>query len=822
MKKLLFLWSLFLYSSVAPAQQVRPDDAVSLYGKIAQLQHLTRVLYLAAHPDDENTRLLGWLVNHEYIPTAYLSLTRGDGGQNILGPELGPALGLIRTHELLEARKMDGAEQFFSRAVDFGFSKNYTETFKHWNRDSLIKDIVWIIRRYRPDVVICRFPPNELAGHGHHAASAILAKDAFLAAGSPERYPEQQSFYKTWTPKRLVWNTFQFGNRNTTSEEQFKIEVGDYSPLLGMGYGELAGKSRSIHKSQGAGTPSVAGKATEYFQHTAGDTARYSLFDGIDISWNRIGRPDIGEAIAGIMDGYDFRRPEQSLPLLLQLRSRILTVKDTFWRMEKVKALDAILLSAAGFMAEAVSTQREATPGEQLAFTLQVIARPGKIPVYIREIRWPDGKTSSPAEKLKKDTLFRLPAAVTIPESTPYTQPYWLASPGTDEAHYVVPDLLTAGLPEAENQLSVSLSIALDTHRLTVPVPLSWKILDPVKGDVIEPLLVIPPLSLDFSSPVTFIKADGSLQTALQVRAERDIPGASVELRLGTFRKTLEGLSFRKGLDTLIPVHLKAEEIRTVKEKDRFLTATVQAGNQAYNHKRHLIRYDHLPTLTYFTTAKTAVLFRNWNSTVGRIGYIKGAGDQTAEILREAGFQVDMLTADQLGDPEKLKKYEAILGGIRLLNTEKEMLYRMPLLLDYVKNGGTLIMQYNNYRQMLTEQAGPYPFHISGKRVTEEDAEVRFLLPQHRLLNHPNKITAADFADWTQERGLYFPDTWDDQYEALLQMSDEGEDPLDGALLYARYGKGHYIYTGLSFFRQLPAGNPGAFRILMNMLSSGK
>ena len=348
------LFTILLISSgcCAYGQQVRSANSEKIYHKVARLRHLTNVLYVAAHPDDENTRLLAWLVNDKNIRTAYLSLTRGDGGQNILGSEQGEALGLIRTHELIEARRMDGAEQYFSRAIDFGFSKTYQETFKHWPDYLLTYDAVWVMRKFRPDVVICRFPPNTQAGHGQHAASAIIAAKAFKATGDKMQYTEQLKYFPAWQPKRLLWNTYKFGDRNTTSEDQFKLPVGEYLPTLGMGCGELAGQSRSIHKSQGAGTPSVPGMQLEYFKLTDGDSLSTSLFDGIDITWNRVDRADIGADLKKIEDHFDFLHPDASIDALLAVRKKIETVTDAYWRTTKLQELDEVLLDCSGFMAE--------------------------------------------------------------------------------------------------------------------------------------------------------------------------------------------------------------------------------------------------------------------------------------------------------------------------------------------------------------------------------------------------------------------------------------------------------------------------------------
>lgn len=304
------------------AQQVRPSKSSDIYREIKTLKHLPKVLYLAAHPDDENTGLLSWLINDQNVETGYLSLTRGDGGQNLLGTEQGAALGLIRTHELLEARKLDGAQQFFTRAIDFGFSKNTTDTFKQWDENSIIADVVWVIRKFRPDVIICRFPPTAAAGHGQHAASAVVAEKAFKLAGDKTAFPDQLKYVNAWQPKRVLWNTFRFGGVNTTAENQLKVTVGQYDAQLGMGYGELAGLSRSLHKSQGAGTQSVAGIRTEYFAHVTGEPAKATLFDGVVKTWTSEGNADIDLALDKIISAFNFNNPDLSLPALLVLRKR--------------------------------------------------------------------------------------------------------------------------------------------------------------------------------------------------------------------------------------------------------------------------------------------------------------------------------------------------------------------------------------------------------------------------------------------------------------------------------------------------------------------
>lgn len=821
MKKLFFLPAL-LFCIHTTAQQVRPATSAQVYHEIAQLENLTNVLYFAAHPDDENTRLLAWLVNDQHIRTAYLSLTRGDGGQNILGNEQGAALGLIRTHELLEARKLDGAEQFFTRAIDFGFSKNYQETFKHWDEGILTNDAVWVIRKFRPDVIICRFPPNEQAGHGQHAASAIIAAKAFKAAGDKTQYPWQLAYYKAWQPKRIVWNTYRFGSANTTSEDQFKLPVGQYSPLLGMGYGELAGISRSIHKSQGAGTPSTPGVQTEYFKYVDGEPVQASLFDGIDITWGRVDRPEIGDAIAKILKQYDFKHPENSLTALLQLRKQIATVKNKYWRTEKLAEIDQVILHCTGLLAEVYTKQPEATAGSMLPFTLHVISRSGGVPVTVNSVKWLNDDATVHMN-LKNDSLVTIEHNITIPSTTPYTEPYWLAQQSPDGYHFAIPDSMLLGYPEAPNMLNAILNLQIGDETFNVPVPLSYKKLDPTRGDMVEQLRIVPPVSLEFADPLLVVQPDGFVHTAVRIHSRADIKNGVLNISgMSNNNKRIGKINITKGMDTVVPVNFVVEELSGGSGSDFYLAASLFASDgKIYSRSQHTIQYEHIPTLQYFTNAYTKVLRRNWKTTAKRIGYIEGAGDYTASILRLAGLQVDILKDGDI-EANKLKKYDAVLTGIRAVNTEKRMATWMPELLRYVHNGGTLVMQYNTLQDLATTDIGPYPITLSTLRVTEEDAPVEFLNPKHRLLNYPNVITQDDFKGWVQERGLYYASKWDDRYEPIFQMHDTGEQPLKGSTLYAHYGKGHYVYAPLSFFRQLPAGNKGAIRLLLNMLSVGK
>lgn len=817
MRKLLLLQCLFI-SSFAVAQQARPAASGKIYGDMHKLNNLVNVLYVAAHPDDENTRLLAWLVNEKNIRTAYLSLTRGDGGQNILGSELGEALGLIRTHELMEARRLDGAEQFFTRAIDFGFSKTHEETFKHWPQKELTGDAVWVYRKFRPDVVICRFPPNTMAGHGQHAASAIIAANAFKDAGDRTKYPEQLKYFTQWQPKRLLLNTYKFGDRNTTAEDQFKLAVGQYIPSLGMGVGELAGQSRSIHKSQGAGTPSVPGMQIEYFKLVDGDTLTTSLFDGIDITWNRVGRPDIGTDIQKVIDKYDFMHPDASLPALLAVRKKIAAVSDDYWRKQKLAEIDQLILDCTGLMIELYTKQPQTAAGATLPFTLRMIAR-SHTPVKVTGIRWGYADTVMD-QRLSFDTLLTFEHMLNLPAKEPATEPYWLASAPFSPAMYSIANDTVQGLPETPCNLFGVLHLDVAGTPFDINVPLSYKKLDPVKGDVVEQLRIVPAATVAFNSDILVVKQGSPVQVDVRVHAYSELRNGSLSITEGNGTKSIvevASINLNQGADTIITVSVTPSKDATQ------LKATVTTKDGKMAEAQHLIQYTHLPTLQYFKPAAAGIVQNTWQCTAKKIGYIEGAGDYIPALLRLSGLEVDVLKESDLTSAAKLKKYDAIITGIRAVNVEKRMAYWLPVLFEYANNGGTLVMQYNTTQDMSTTKLGPYPFTIaSDKRVTEEDAKITFIDPAHRLLTYPNKITDADFDNWVQERGLYFASKWDDHYTTLFSMNDAGEQPLNGGTLYTKYGTGHYIYTSLSFNRQLPAGNKGAIRLLMNMLSIGK
>ncbi len=831
-KKVSTVFILGFYTVFCSAQQVRPSKSSEIYREIKTLKHLPKVLYLAAHPDDENTGLLSWLINDQNVETGYLSLTRGDGGQNLLGTEQGAALGLIRTHELLEARKLDGAQQFFTRAIDFGFSKNTTDTFKQWNADSIIADVVWVIRKFRPDIIICRFPPTAAAGHGQHAASAVVAEKAFKLAGDKTAFPDQLKYVNAWQPKRVLWNTFRFGGVNTTAENQLKVTVGQYDAQLGMGYGELAGLSRSLHKSQGAGTQSVAGIRTEYFSHVTGEPAKTTLFDGVVKTWTSQGNADIDQSLDQIISAFNFNNPDLSLPALLALRKKVMALKDGDLKKDKIKSLDHIILSCAGFMGEVVTNQAEAAAGDHYNFRLNLISRAAN-PVILEDVQWLT-QSESFNRKLSKDSLITIQHDIQIPADAALTEPYWLAKPPTNPATFSVPNDTLIGLPEAESPLNVLLGLKIGSEKFQVKLPLSFKKLDPVRGDVVEALRIVPALELKFTQSLYWVKENEDLHLSLnfKVNSSKPFNKGVLNLMYNGERLGSTDVNSINGKDFTVNYVVPKTKLASIHSSRLPLDASFVADGVAYNKKQVLIQYPHLPSLQYFAPAASIVMKGDIQAKIKKIGYIEGAGDFIPEFLRIAGIQVDVLkdedfygNIDESGgndNQNKLSQYDAIVLGVRANNTEKKLGRWMPFLWSYAKAGGNLVMQYNTNQDTTVDKLGMYNFTIANKRVTEENAAVTFLNPNHKLLNFPNKITADDFKGWVQERGAYFPAQWDAAYEPLFEMHDTDEEPLQGSTLYAKYGKGNFIYTPLAFFRQLPAGNVGAARLFLNFLSAQK
>jgi LmbE family N-acetylglucosaminyl deacetylase len=821
MRKLYILVFVLAFFNVEAQKPSNPNSAEILL-KLKKLNFLGSVLYLAAHPDDENTRLIAQLSNERLANTGYLSMTRGDGGQNLVGPEIREGLGIIRTQELLAARRIDGGQQFFTRANDFGYSKSTEETQEIWNRDQVLSDVVWVYRNFKPDVVITRFPPDGRGGHGHHTTSAIFAEEAYKLSNDKNVYSSQLEYVDLWQPKRVLMNTGRWWSPdiNENTPGVVTIDVGSYNTLLGTSYTEMAALSRTKHKSQGFGSTGSRGETFEFLEHTIGEKAEKDIFEGIDTSWKRIkGGEKIGTMIEKIIDNYDFQNPTAVLPDLFKVRDAIYMLNEKHWKTLKIKEIDEIVKGMLGLYLEAKATDFSVSPGDKIGVEIEVINR-SNVPVKLEKITYDHLADSTTDIALNNNQSVSFKTELDIPAVWQYSQPYWLREVGT-LGTYKVDDQLLRGTPENKPAIDVVYYVDVMGHKLTYVSPLIYKWNDPVDGEQYRPFIITPPVFVKIPESVYIFSTDEAKSIEITVKSgEANVKG-EVKLKVPSNWKV-------SPLSHPVNLSLKDEEAHftfTVLppkgENVAEFEAVVTIEGKDYNRSLETIKYDHIPTQVIMSPSSSRLVKIDIKRKGNVIGYIQGAGDAIPASLREIGYEVWEMKEDEI-TPDNLAKVDAVVLGVRALNTNDRVKFYMPDLLNYVHEGGTMIVQYNTSFRLKTEDFAPYPISLSHDRVTEEDAEVKILDSKHPLMNTPNKITAADFEGWVQERGLYFPNEWDSHYETLLSSHDKGEDAKDGGLLVTKYGEGNFIYTGYSWFRQLPAGVPGAYRLFVNMVSLGQ
>lgn len=800
--------------------------SADIYLGLKKLNVLGSVLYIAAHPDDENTRLLTYFSKDKLYRTGYLSLTRGDGGQNLIGDEQGIALGLIRTQELLSARRIDGAEQFFTRAYDFGYSKTPQETFTKWDKEKILADVVWVIRKFQPDVIITRFPTTGEGGHGHHTASAILANEAFTAAADPGRFPEQLKFVQPWQAKRILWNTFNFGSTNTTSSDQLHFDVGGYNAVLGKSYGEIAADSRSQHKSQGFGVPHSRGEALEYFRTTGGSAPSQDLFDGVNTTWQRVSG---AEAIAPLVDAaihsFDFVQPQRSIPQLVQVCKALKALPQGYWRDLKLKEVAKLIEQASGIWMEATTAVQNAVQGDSLKINFVLNNRSGA-PIVLAKIGL-EGTDSVFKSSLQPNQNFSFSKTILVANNKPLSQPYWLKEK-MEEGAFVVEDQQLIGQPDVTPPYTVRFDLTIDNEPFSFVKPVQFKTTDPVKGELYQPVFVIPAMTV-YASPdiVLFQKAKAQeKEVGLFAAANKKINASHLETRVRSRYYAIsqkdDSVVFSKNTSREYQFSLNNEKM-SANESDH-LQPFADFTEKGQNHYAYLamtsINYDHIPTIRYFYSDGVKLLNIDLKTYHKKIGYIVGAGDKVPEALEQMGYEVTLLTDKELSR-NHLQQFDAIITGVRAYNTDEWLNRHYEKLMNYVKNGGNLIVQYNTSSNVgpVKARIGPYAFNISRSRITDENAPVSFLRPDHPVLNFPNKITENDFKGWVQERSIYHASDLDSNYQTILRMNDPNESPNDGSLIIAPYGKGFFTYTGLVFFRELPAGVPGAYRLLANIIA---
>ncbi len=789
---------------------------------VKKLGVLGSVLYVGAHPDDENTRLLAWLAKDKLYRTGYLSLTRGDGGQNLIGNEQGIELGMIRTQELLAARRTDGAEQFFSRAYDFGFSKSTDEALQKWDKEKILSDVVWVIRKFQPDVIITRFPQDSRAGHGHHSASAVLAVEAFTAAADPTRFPEQLAFVKPWQAKRILWNTFSFGNINTTSNDQFKIDAGAFNPVLGKSYGEIAAESRSQHKSQGFGVPAQRGAALEYFTVWKGDAPVNDLMDGVVTNWSRVkGSEAIQQKLDSIFTSYSLFYPGKSVKPLVELYRMINALEDGYWKQQKLKEVQNLIEACSGLFAEVTTADAQVVQTDSVKLGFFLNNRNGNI-VKLKKISMND--FSVPFDTiLKSNQNFIFNKTFYVSEDAPLSQPYWLKNE-MKEGHFEINDQQLIGNAESAPAFAATFLLNIEGQDFSITKAVKQKYTDPVKGELYQPVVIVPPAVVTPGKNLLLSNTATPQNMRVTVHAMKDMlkPVVKVTSSKGWQAETVNAIPFdtlRKGQEMDVDVAVKP----ILKERENGkqpILLSVSSGKEQYSSLLKNINYDHIPHISYFRLPAVNMLTLDLKIAGKKIGYIEGAGDNVPEALQQMGYEVTLLNDNSLAN-SNLSQYDAIIAGVRAYNTKPSLIVYYNKLMRYVENGGNLIVQYNTSDQVGNTKAkiGPYPFSISRTRVTDEKAAIKVLQPAGLVMNYPNKITDSDFDGWIQERSIYHAANWDSRYETIFSMHDANENDDAGSLITTKYGRGNFTYTGLVFFRELPAGVPGAYRLLANLIA---
>ncbi|SFS75485.1 PIG-L family deacetylase [Sphingobacterium wenxiniae] len=813
MKKL-FLCILILFFKVSTSfcQSYTPQTAADILSKMERLQVVGSALYFAAHPDDENTRLISYLASERKVRTAYLSLTRGDGGQNLIGTEQGIELGLIRTQELLQARKVDGGEQFFSSAFDFGFSKTYDETFRFWNKEEVLREAVWIIRSLQPDIIITRFPPDERGGHGHHQTSAIIAHEAFKAAADPNAYPEQLTLVKPWKVKRLLWNTANFMRMQGNSQNQLRLDIGNYNPLLGRSYGEIAALSRSQHKSQGFGSAGTNGVLLETFEHVDGDKAESDLFDHIDISWNRISNSShIAQSIDQLIADFNPQKPYLSIPRLTSLWKDVQKIDDDYWKSRKSKEIEELILACAGIKVESLTAQGSYVKNAPIPYQTEIILRNPDTKVNVLRI---NGQEIN--KPLPHNETFFFEGKASIDD---ITQPYWLVQkPGKGKFNVRSEDF---GYPINKDLPATEILLEIGGVNIRINEPLQFKYVDPVRGEVHEFVRVTPALTASFDQQALLIQPQESKMVSITFQNHaQQAKQYTVHVNAGAEGWNIEPTNLTLNFSPDQPYLTKTVNITNNGATNGATNLTLQMQDERLMGLRE-IAYEHIPKQSWFPDAQIRLQSLTLNNPVNRVAYIMGAGDLVPESLRAIGIDVDILTSESI-NRNSLQKYDAVVLGVRVMNVDKQIAYKLPELYAYVENGGVVVMQYNVNSGLKKDNFAPKPFKITRARVTEEDAKVTLVDEDDPVLNYPNKITEQDFDGWVQERGLYFAEDVDKSYRTPLSMHDTNEAPHRGSLLINRIGKGKFVYTSLSFFRQLPAGVPGANRLFVNLLTKEK
>jgi LmbE family N-acetylglucosaminyl deacetylase len=823
------LGALFVMSSLAPPSV----DALDVNLSAAEIRHgidrlgvTGRVLYVAAHPDDENTRLLAWLSSEKGVRAGYLSLTRGDGGQNLIGTEQDELLGVIRTEELLAARQIDGAHQFFTRARDFGYSKSADETLAIWGRDEILRDVVRAIRRFKPDLVITRFstlPPN----HGHHTASALLAAEAFRLAGDKSYVTEGDA---PFTPARLLHNVSTWSlPKDADMSRYLSLDVGTYDPLSGRSIGEIAARSRSQHKSQGFGAAVERGPLLEYFAPLDGSAPKTDVFSGLDLSWKRFPKTTtLRAALDALASTFDVRAPEKSIAKLARVHQELRALPDENpFKNEKRAEVERLLLACAGLYLDARAAEQSVVPGASLALSLTALART-PTDVRVKNVRFSEEGVSSTEPvaidaRLAPHTPLNRAHTLAVTKRAPLTTPYWLRAP-RERGRFVVDDPRQIGLPDGPAPLTATFTVAVGGVTFDVARPVAFTWVDPVSGERSVPVEIVPPVAVTPDRDVVVVPHGTTVRLHVVMRAGMKNAKGTLSLSLPAgWRASPAEHAFALaavGDEETFSFAVLGPASPAPSSSPLVARAIARVDGETFSVREARVTHAHIRPKTVRDDAAVRLVPVALAKGKPRIGYVPGAGDKVAESLAHVGYDVTILDDDTLASGD-LSRFDTIVIGIRAMNARPTLAAQRERLLTFVEKGGRVVVQYQTNSRVgpLSADLFPYPLTIGRGRVTDEGAAMIAVNAAHPMLTTPNALTDTDMQGWVQERGLYFAASWDARYTPIYAMHDDGEPNEEGALLVATHGKGTFVYTGLSFFRQLPAGVPGAYRLMANVLA---
>lgn len=811
----------FIFVSINLLAATAQQSSSELFVQFEKFHSLKRVLYIAAHPDDENTRALAWFSLSEKAETAYLSLTRGDGGQNLIGEELGANLGLLRSQELLQARAIDGSTQFFSRAVDFGYSRSADESFNKWNKDEVLKDVVTIIRQFKPDVIVARFPPDERAGHGHHTASSLIAIEAFEKAADVNYLPNQVKEIGAWKSTSLYWNASNWWNKGIdtiakNNPDYLVFDIGGYNPLLGQSYNEIGTLARSQHKCQGFGSVIERGSRLEYFQHLAGDKLTGSFFSNATRNWDNVASAKLSKLINQLITNFDFRTTANNVPLLLTIYPQLQTIKDPFLRNEKRAFCEKLILNCLGLHIDVTADDYSFIPNKEVNLSVNLVNRSSQ-KVTLLKVESKAGDILA-VQQSKEITNELTTVPITIKPNVKVYQPYWLRDAYTDL--YTVEEASNIGKPESAPSLPMEVWLSINGTVITYTFPVIYKWSDPSFGERKRDVISSPEFSANFDEEVVLAKVGDKKE---------------IKIKIHNFSNSLKDTLMLKAPNGWNVSQSKVSIESTIKHQDFWVSFTIEPtenavngtlllkdskGNEVYSMQE--IKYDHIPTQVLFSKTNLSVKKLNVKIENGKIGYIKGVQEGVPSAIARMGFDVTLIEYADLATLD-LSVFKSVVIGIRAYNVKPELANYNDKLISYIEQGGNLIIQYNTSSSAIKNlKMGPLPFEIGRDRVTEEDAKVTLLQPEYPVFTSPNKIENTDFDNWVQERGLYYAEKYDKSFIPLISWHDKDKKPAIGGLIVAEYGKGQIIYTGISFFRQLPSGVEGAYKLFANMLSFQK